>query len=144
MEKAVFLFLAVMVMTGFAIEESAAGNMCWNWVGNTLVLKVSVTDTGNKTRLVNGFFFTPGNPPAVYWPALGNFNNSYDNINRILTFSATETSGRTCFYQATLSPTTTPKWEGSGSLACIDGVTNGYNLQRVDCSTYTPLAVGAE
>jgi len=143
MKKAMLTFLALTLVMGFAANDSKAAQMCWNFVGYTSVIKVSVTPTLHKHSIIDGTYFVPGTPPTIFGNVLGTFEFAADNVHKTLAFSEIEPTGRTCFFSTNLSPTTTPKWEGSGSLLCTDGTINTYSMQRVNCSTYVPLAASA-
>lgn len=137
MKKAVFLFLAVMVLIGFAVKDSMAEQLCWQLSPFIDVVKVSVTATGSGHKIVNGIRFYS---TSVY-PVVGSFEKDPNGGTvRFLSFySANETNGY-CNFSATVDPTSTPKWQGSGGNACSNGIANSWTMVRVNCTTYAPLA----
>jgi hypothetical protein len=118
---------------GFGVKDSTAGQMCWSV--NASPLKVSVTDTGSGHKLVNGFW----DAAADRIPVTGTFEKASTGTDRILTlhgvWSTTIPSLDDCLFHVTLSSTSSPKWQGSGSYFCSRmAAPASATLTRTNCS----------
>jgi len=143
MKKAVFMFLAAMIIIGFAMNDSMAGQLCWQKSGVSDIIKVSVTDTGSGHKLVNGFTSTS----SYLLPVTGSFEKDLDGVHRILSLNATNTytdswgGNRSCVITGVLDPSSTPKWQGTVTTDCGNGdFVTTRDLIRINCSTLKPLA----
>jgi hypothetical protein len=149
MKKAALFFMALVILVGYAVRDSGAAEMCWNLNPFTDIIKVSMVkpDPLLPHKLITGFWKATGD---YVIPVVGSFETDLGGVNKRLslhgTNNTTSFSGyRDCILDATLSPTSTPKWEGPWEINCgAGGFTNsGVELTRIDCTTLAPLSFSA-
>lgn len=134
MKTVVILFVTLLVVLGFALNESIAGQLCWTTTPFSNLIKVSVTTTGNGHKLINGFWDTPGGRI----PVTGTFEKESTGTNRVLTLHGVWLTSilSDCLLYFSLSSTSTQKWEGDGSYQCTGMDTpTAISLTRTSCTT---------
>jgi len=147
MKKAVLLFLALVMLIGLTIQDSQAVQLCWQLSPFPDIIKVSVfqPDPLLPHKLVNGIWKFDD---SYLIPVVGTFEKDLGGVNKRLSLHGTNNflagfgGFRDCILDATLSPTSTPKWEGPWALDCgSGGFTNSGDLIRINCLTLVPLSV---
>ena len=145
MKKVVLLFLALVMLAGFVIKDSEAGQLCWNMSPYVDVVKVSTSlpdPLYRNHKLLNGKW----DDTYTVFPVVGEMEKDEDGVHKIIGLHATKFSGgilQSWVWTATIDPITK---EGPWNiLNPQSGSTNSGTLVRIDCVTGAPLgAVLAE
>ena len=139
MKKAIFTFLALTLVVGFAAKESAAAQMCWNLSPYLDSIKVNIGANVAGHQSVNGVrFWTGGNYPVV-----GSFEKDQNGgTSKFMSFFSANGGTSTCGYDTVLVPTGSPKYQGTWTNTCTNGAAASGTLVRINCTTLASLAPG--
>jgi hypothetical protein len=140
MKKVALFFLALVVLAGFAMKDSEAGQLCWKLNPYTDIIKVSTStpDSLYDHTLLNGRW-RARNPGGYACPVVGSMEKHFDGVNKVVGLHATATVGGT-LYSAIIEATINPKTNnGTWNLLRSDGGTISGTFTRVDCVTGIPL-----
>lgn len=136
MKKIAFVILLFLVVMMCAVQ-SDAGQLCWNILPYTDIVKVSTVNTLYGHVQLNGVWLVSG---VTLMPVTGTMEKTLDGLNkRVALFAAAADVGyEQCVLQATVDLTLK---EGDAIWTCNGGTVGPINgtLDRVSCSSLHPL-----
>ncbi|MFH0932877.1 MAG: hypothetical protein V1832_00990 [Nitrospirota bacterium] len=134
MKKAALFVLALVMLVGFAIQDTQAGEWCWQ-DGNGEYIKVTVAkpDPLLPHKSLNGIWYSPS---SWLLPVVGTTDKDTGGTSRRVGLHGTYLSGADLYdyvLDATIDPVTK-----NGTIYIYSsflGVTNSFSLTKIDCAT---------
>lgn len=136
MKKAALLFLALVVLVGFAVKESEAGQLCWKFDGYNDYIKVTVSnpDPLYSPKLLIGMWYSPA---AYVLPLVGTMVKDIGGTPTRVSLQATYGAGSSLQNPIALDASLDPVTK-NGTLGIYyhntDSVSS-FTITKINCST---------